>query len=100
MSEPFYQTPTRSSSRGDTGQRTLLHALLGWHERTVKEGDGPTMLAMLVKHCQGGTPDVLPHALLTPKFETPPHRRGCAIVAREILPAFLRPLIAMVSAGR
>jgi hypothetical protein len=26
------------------------------------------------------------YALLTPAFEAPPHRRGCALVAREIPP--------------
>jgi hypothetical protein len=45
---------------------------------------------MLVNYYQGGTLDVLPHALLTPAFEAPPHRRGYAILAREILPPTAR----------
>ena len=33
---------------------------------------------------------MLPHALLTPAFEAPSHRRGCATLAREILPPTAR----------
>src|SRR5262249_55320298 len=72
------------------GEPNLVAALLGRRERTVEAGHGPVELAAPVERREGSTPDALPHAFLSPAFESPPHGGGRAILARQVLPAAAR----------
>jgi hypothetical protein len=69
------------------GETYFVTAALGRCERAVEEGHRPVELAAPVERREGGPPDALPHALVSPVCKSPPHDGRRAVRTWQVLPA-------------